>query len=94
MSREEKRAEIDRTMATTGALHSELSINLEKQRVRMPKLSGGTRTVRRTIYRVRWKDGHELIGDVHTIPREGPRGGNWTPYRFDFLRKIWSPIKT
>ena len=88
----EFRDNIERLNIETHALYADMSINLDNQRVRIPKANGkGYRQVVRTVYRVRYEPSNDpkrmdaIIGNIHQ--KQGDH--TWPQVRYHRESQVW-----
>lgn len=94
--------DIRKLLLDTQTRFADLSVNLDEQTVSMPKANGSYRKVTRTVYRVRYDDDDDLIGNLHqkrgdsTWPqvRFHRRTQTWRPDRVHDRRKTWQDPKS
>lgn len=77
--------DIRQILIATKAQDSDVSINLDNQRVYVRDIKGLSKRVTRTVYRVRFEDGR-LIG--HLLNRTGT-GEPWPLYQFSTEKQAW-----
>lgn len=81
--------EIRQILIATKAQHSDMSINLDNQRVYVRDSKGLSKRVTRTIYRVRFENGR-LVGN---LLNRSQTGEPWPLYEFSTDKQAWHKHK-